>query len=140
MEKAGSRFVEQLRQQHADVLTRIAEANQDLNERARELPVRAEYDLDDDTLILAIGEEQEALSPSVDNELFLRVDPDTLKIIGVELLHFSDHLRDHSAVSNFVLHLLEQAKVTQLTVAPDPEGTRQIDLSEDVRSLAVVER
>lgn len=102
------------------------------------MPVHAEYDSEDDTLIVYIGENQEALSPSIENELFLRVDPDTLKIVGAELLHFRDHMRDRSDLLNVVLHLLALAGTASLTVRVADAGDERADPVSDMRKLLAV--
>jgi hypothetical protein len=43
------------------------------------------YDREDDVLVITIGGPAEAITESVSNTFFLRVDPDTLKLVGIEV-------------------------------------------------------
>jgi uncharacterized protein YuzE len=66
-------------------LSRILAANDDLAERIQALGVSMDYDEEDDALFVSFGPGVEALTGSVNGAVYLRIDPDTLKIIGVEV-------------------------------------------------------
>ena len=57
------------------------------------------HDREEDTFFLTIGNPQEAIYESVDNRLYLRLDPDTLKIVGVEIPHVSRRLKDDPRIA-----------------------------------------
>ena len=61
------------------------------------------YDREDDTFFLTIGEAVlDAVYESVDNRLYLRLDPDTLKIVGVEIPHVSWRLKDDPRIRSLL--------------------------------------
>jgi hypothetical protein len=76
-----------LEREHVAWLREIWAANNDLAERMAALGVTSDLDADTDILFVTIGPPQEALTESVDDWLGLRVDPETLKIVGFEVLH-----------------------------------------------------
>ncbi len=76
-----------LEREHAEWLQRIWAANTDLAERMARLGVTSDLDTKTDILLVTIGNPQEALTEGVDDWLWLRIDPDTLKIVGFEVLH-----------------------------------------------------
>ncbi|MGI8553445.1 MAG: hypothetical protein ACR2PL_22075 [Dehalococcoidia bacterium] len=135
MEKADEKFLDQLERDYLLMMNQILAVNQDLPERIRRLGMRTIYDLDDDTVIVRIGEEQEALSPSIQNELFLRVDPGSLKIVGAELTHFSEHQTKRSAILGFFRDLWQIAGMTSWTVVSQADDEIRVDLVQDMREL-----
>jgi len=82
----------------------VLNANEDLASRLRELSVCITYDRDGDTFILTLGEPQEALTESVDeNRLYVRIDPATLKIVGIEIPDLTIRLGDDPVVKRIWL-------------------------------------
>lgn len=69
---------------------RIVMANADLRERLERLDLRVSYDEEFDIFLLAIGDPQEAITEEIDDGhgLQLRLDPETLKIVGFEVMGF----------------------------------------------------
>ena len=52
------------------------------------------YDREADVLYLTIGEPQEAVSKEMGNDVLLRVDPNTEKIVGMTVLNFTSRFSD----------------------------------------------
>ena len=52
--------------------------------------------------MVTLGEPQEAVMESVRNRLYLRVDPETLKIVGIEIPHVSRRLQDDPVLTEFL--------------------------------------
>ncbi len=98
--------MDQLAEEHAASLREVAAANRDLRSRLTELSVRVLHDRDDDTFILTIGEPQEAITESVRNRLYYRLDPDTLKIVGIEIPHVSRRLADDPLLASLLRQFL----------------------------------
>ncbi len=74
----------------------LLEANKDLEERLRTSDVRVGYDREHDMLLITIGEPQEAITEEVSKGLYVRVDPDTDKIVGMTITSFEKgFLREH---------------------------------------------
>jgi len=79
----------------------VLQANEDLAARFRELSVYIAHDRDDDTFILTLGEPQEALTESLDgSRIYVRIDPDTLKIVGIEIPDLTTRLNDDPVVKS----------------------------------------
>ncbi|HEY7067424.1 MAG TPA: DUF2283 domain-containing protein [Chloroflexota bacterium] len=74
-----------LAKEHHEWLLSILAANDDLAERIEALGVSMDYDEEDDALFVNFGPLVEALTESVNGVVYVRVDPDTLKIYGVEV-------------------------------------------------------
>ena len=91
-----------LTQEHRESLRAIFGANEDLGRRLGSLSVSVVYDREDDTVVVTLGEPQEAVMESVRNRLYLRVDPETLKIVGIEIPHVSRRLQDDPVLTEFL--------------------------------------
>ena len=82
----------------------VLHANEDLAVRLRGLSISITYDRDDDTFMLTLGDHREALTESVDeSRLYIRIDPDTLKIVGVEIPELTVRLGDDPVVKRIWL-------------------------------------
>lgn len=69
---------------------RFKEANRDYISRIEREGLSAIYDATLDTLFLEIGGPKEALTEHVLDNIMLRIDPETLEIVGLEILDFLD--------------------------------------------------
>jgi hypothetical protein len=69
---------------------RFKETNKDYLDRIQKNGLMAIYDATLDTLFIEIGGPAEALSEHLIDNIMLRVEPDTLKIVGFEILDFLD--------------------------------------------------
>lgn len=76
----------------------ILAANRDLGERLKSLAVSAFYDPEDDLYGIVIGRPQEALTESVHNRLYIRLDPATLKVVGIEIPDLTARLSDDDGI------------------------------------------
>src|SRR6266566_4837556 len=108
--------VRELQVEHLRSIEQLIAANRDLGQRVLQLGVTAVLDRDDDVLILTIGRPQEAVAESIDNTLYFRADPKSLKIVGVELCRFRSHVAEDSKALRFCLDLMQAAGQTQLSV------------------------
>ena len=52
------------------------------------------YDKEGDVLYLTIGEPQEAISKEMDNDVLLRVHPETGEVVGLTILNFVTRFSD----------------------------------------------
>jgi hypothetical protein len=107
--------------QHNDLLHAIFDANDDLPQRVASLSVATFYDREDDTLTVTFGDVQEALTESVRNQFFLRVDPDSLKLVGIEIPHLSRRLKDSPPLAK-MLHRFFPLAVVDANPAADFAG------------------
>jgi hypothetical protein len=87
--------IAQLDAEHRKFIREIAAANGDLRERMNSLEIRLAYYPDDDLFEVGLGDVQEALTESIENLFYLRVAPDTLKIVGIEVPQLSKRLADN---------------------------------------------
>ncbi len=102
---------------HAESMREILDLNRDLEQRLSTLSVSMLHDRDDDLFILTIGEAQEAITESVGNLLYFRLEPDTLKIVGIEIPHASRRLKDEP-----LLGQLLRWSLSALTDEPAPRA------------------
>ena len=79
-----------LEREHREWIREIIAANGDLAQRMAQLGITSEYDENEDILFVTIGPPVEALTETVANCVGSRVDPDTLKLVGLEILHAQD--------------------------------------------------
>src|SRR5438105_2587790 len=87
--------MQRLAEEHQQSLDEVFRANGDLAARLKSQAVSLRYDPDDDVVILTIGERlAEGVYESVKNRLFLRLDPDSLKIVEMEIPDASVQFRD----------------------------------------------
>jgi len=75
---------------------RLIEANRDYLERIERDGLRAVYDSTLDMLFIEIGGPKEGLSEHLADNVMLRIDPDTLQIIGLEILDFLADFLPHN--------------------------------------------
>ena len=75
-----------LEHEHTALIQKIMATNGDLGSRMATLGVTSEYDVENDILFVAIGAPVAALTETIDNWIGLRVDPVTLKLVGLEIL------------------------------------------------------
>lgn len=81
----------------------LVDANRDYLERVEREGVQAIYDAKLDTLFVEFGGPKEALSEHLVDNIMLRVDPETLHIVGIEILDFfSDFLVHNRLVEEMV--------------------------------------
>ncbi len=56
--------------------------------------LRMAYDKECDILDLSLGEPREAISKEIEDDLFIRVDPETNEIVGISILNFEKWFKD----------------------------------------------
>jgi hypothetical protein len=82
---------------------RFKEANQDYLDRIEREGLTAIYDATLDTLFLEIGGPTEALTEHLADNVMIRVDPNSLQVVGFEVLDFlDDFLPQHRLVREAV--------------------------------------
>ena len=69
---------------------RFKESNKDYLDRIQKGGINAIYDAALDTMFIEIGGPAEALSEHLIDNIMVRIDPETLKIVGFEILDFLD--------------------------------------------------
>ena len=75
---------------------RLLDVNQDYMERIERDGLRAVYDGTLDTLFIEIGGPKEGLSEHLADNVMLRIDPESLQIIGLEILDFLADFLPHN--------------------------------------------
>lgn len=87
MDTAANELIEGLRREHAMWLLEILNANQDFEQRVSAAGgFTVEYDPADDLLMLTLGRPVDAATETFGNVIAVRYDPDSLKIVGLEIL------------------------------------------------------
>lgn len=102
--------------------TEIRRANFDLAERIEVEEVTLDYNPEADVLSITIGEPRPAVTEPLFDDIMYRVDPDTLKIVGVEIVaFFSDFVRRNKLVRKLLRNYLEELRPgTTDIVVKDP--------------------
>ena len=65
-------------------------ANRDLKERMESSQIDIGYDAEFDMLLVTIGSAQEAITEQIDDQVYIRLDPETLKIVGLTVTAFKE--------------------------------------------------
>ena len=80
---------------------KLMEANRDYLDRIERKGLQAVYDARLDTLFIEIGGPEEALSEHLVDNIMLRINPDTLQVVGLEILDFlSDFLPNNRLIGD----------------------------------------
>ncbi len=96
---------------------KLLDANRDYLARVERDGLYAVYDSALDILVVEFGGPKEALSEHVLDNIMIRIDPDTLEIVGVEILDFfSDFLPNNrmfrEAIGGLELYEGQDSKLT----------------------------
>lgn len=97
-----------LLKQHEDVLKEILNANADLRERRITC---VQFDPDQDMLAVWLGDSQETITETMNNRVYLNLDPETLRIVWVEIPHVSARLADDPVLAKLLTGLLPRADI-----------------------------
>ena len=82
---------------------KVLEANWDYIDRMERDGVRAVYDSKLDSLFIEIGGPKEALNEHLVDNIMLRIEPESLEVVGMEILDFfSDFLPNNRLVQAMV--------------------------------------
>lgn len=113
-----------LAREHAEMIDAIFSANADLSERMATLSKELVYDPEDDYFAIVIGPPVEATTETIANTIAFRVEPDTLKIVGIEFYDFEK--RRQRTRSPWAAMLEYWAPVVEaLRAGEDPEEAMQ---------------
>lgn len=63
------------------------------------------YDKEGDVLYITIGEPQVAVSREMDNDVLVRIQPDTGKIVGMTVLNFASRFSNLKAEQPLPVHM-----------------------------------
>lgn len=94
----------------------VRKANFDLADRVDPEGVTLSYNSESDTLSAVIGQPREGLTEHLLDDIFYRIDPSTLKILGVEIVAFRrDFLRKNKVArkvfGGLMIELLEKGEI-----------------------------
>lgn len=130
-------IAERLATEHRAALREIADKNSDLAERVRAAGVRVLYDQEEDVLAMTVGKTEDAVTETIDNSLAIRVDPETSKIVGLELFGFRSRSAEHpSQVRLFVDMLQAAGPKLSFKALGSPEAASE-SLARDIRDLVL---
>jgi len=96
----------------------LLEANKDYLDRIEREGVNLVYDATLDTLFIEFGGPKAALSEHIVDNIMLRIEPETLQIVGCEILDFfSDFVPNHRLVRDMISDLeLQEGKDSTVTL------------------------
>lgn len=99
----------------------ISRVNYDLSDRIMNEGITLDYNPEADVLSITIGDPKSAITePWLDDAMY-RVDPDTLKIVGIEIVaFFSDFVRKNKIIRKLLRGYLELMR----------EGKKDIEVTE----------
>jgi hypothetical protein len=97
---------------------KLSAANKDLIDRIEREGAELVYDATLDTLFIEFGGPKEALSEHVVDNIMLRIEPETLEIVGCEILDFfSDFVPNHRLFREMISDLgLQEGKDSTVTL------------------------
>lgn len=97
---------------------KLSAANKDFIDRIEREGVHLVYDATLDTLFVEFGGPKEAVSEHVVDNIMLRIEPDTLQIVGCEILDFfSDFVPNHRLFRGIISDLgLREGKDSTVTL------------------------
>ena len=125
MEQTRAQLLARQEAERKRSLKRILRDNQNLGQRLLSEEVAVAFDAGQDLLALSLGELREAVSFSVDGELYLRTDIDSNKLRSAELYHFSEHLQNGSRafrVMESLLRIAQAQGAVAVTVLPPADS------------------
>jgi hypothetical protein len=91
---------QQLVDEGVAILREILAANEDLGQRLATLPVWVLYEPDEDLFSLILDRPQEALTEETDSEIYVRVHPETMKIVAFEIPRLGRRIRDDPTIAH----------------------------------------
>ncbi|SRR5579875_3475768 len=138
MDKAGPDTLRQLEEQRDQYLLQFAEDNDDLGERMRQEGVSFSFDAEEDLIALTIGPAREAVSFSIDGDLYLRTELETDKLVSVELYNFRGHTKTISAALKVFAAIFGIAHKAGLLPYTELEAVPATTLKDGVRELVAV--
>lgn len=98
----------------------LSAANKDVIDRIEREGAHLVYDATLDTLFIEFGGPKEALSEHVVDNIMLRIEPETLQIVGFEILDFfSDFVPNHRLVRDLISDLglqVQEGKDSEVTL------------------------
>lgn len=102
----------------------IRRANFDLAERIEAETITLDYNPEADVLTITIGEPTPAITEPLFDDIMYRIEPDTLKIVGIEIVaFFGDFVRRNKLVRKLLRGYLEQLRPgTTDIVVTDPQN------------------
>ena len=138
MEQIDDAFLRNLRDAFAADLIKIVNANADLAERLRSAHVTAAYDLEEDFLDVRLDGASNAESVMLVEDLWLRLNPDDRKLVGVELEHLHRHVDKSSAALQFAFVIMRAGGVKELATRLPSLNEANTDPATAMRELAKV--
>ena len=109
---------EEWRRERDAVLRAIVEANPDLGSRLRDAQIAMLYDAEEDHLTLVFGEPREALTETINNELALRVDANTMQVCGIEVLGLRGYVQRRPQFVPCLIAVMQQPGTRVESVPP----------------------
>ena len=129
---------ERLMSERVRLVEALRRANANLDERMERLPITVWYDVEDDVLTITIGDPVEATTESF-GAVLLRLDPETLEYVGLEIPDFRRALEAHRPDNALMIAKLGPF-ADQLMRITEPrrftaEELRSVHVAEAVREL-----
>lgn len=115
-DELAQRAIEQLNREYREAFRQMVADNVDIVERLQHATVSARYDLEEDLLEVLLGGPHEAVCMSMGGGLWLQLDPETNKIVGIELEHYREHLKRGAREAQFILAVMKDGGLHEATI------------------------
>jgi len=108
-----------------EILGEVMKANRDLRARMQRSDLDMAYDAEHDMFLVTIGAPQEALTEEIRDHVHLRLDPDTLKIVGVTVTAFKRvFLKNEPELQKYFDTMFQSRVMMQTRRVPSDEKSR----------------
>lgn len=91
----------------------VALKNLDLSQRVLAEGITFAYHQANDVLVVTIGHPSEAITEPLLDNIFYRTDPETLKIVGIEIVEFKRDFLPNNRAAQEYFHLLYRGEVSE---------------------------
>ena len=134
MEPAPPELIAELQAEYDDVFARVMTANADVAERVLTTEMMVYYDPEDDVVVLTLGAPAPCVMLEVTDDIWLRLEPETDRLIGFEFLAASAPRASTSYFSVLLELLVEAGQHAPGTFVPLSPQARA-PLAEGMREL-----
>jgi uncharacterized protein YuzE len=124
---------EQLRAEHRAFIERIVAANQNLADLLSREPLTLEWDAEGDILYLTLGKPRESTTENLTDCAYIRVDPETLELHGLEFHYATEQLEEFPHLRK---SLQAAARLTKTPLDRLPPALAGEDVPADAATVA----
>lgn len=117
-----SELRDKLQREHISSLQAIMAANEDLNTRLKDAKVSVFYDAEADLVMISFGVDGDTMTETIGNRVALRVEVDTLRIVGIDILGFASQVKTDARPMRVLLGAVKTPGATFDVFNGDPDA------------------